>query len=163
MFPGGRQFRLPRNTLNTLVCGRCANLTALTVSPFSPSFFFSTGRQACPARCLHAPRLRADLARRPVGRVLLPVPRLPLRHLGPHPQGARPGEPLRPQVQVSATADAARCLLLPPPRYTVLALTPWNSTTRDSRRCVSPLSPFRPAGSRRTTSSSSDKVAQSHK
>ena len=43
MFPGGRQFRLPRNTLNTLVCGRCANLTALTVSPFSPSFFSPLG------------------------------------------------------------------------------------------------------------------------
>ena len=49
---------------------------------------------------VHAPGVRAAAQRGRLPRLVLPLPRLALRHLGPHPQGARAIQPGGPRLPV---------------------------------------------------------------
>ena len=74
--------------------------------------------RSCPVarglRQLHPSRLRAARQRRRVPRLVLPLPRLGVRHLGPHPAGPRPDQPADPALHLrlrhrrSRSARAAR-------------------------------------------------------
>merc|ERR1712167_223746 len=68
---------------------------------------------------LHAFRMCANCQRRRLRRLVLPLPRLPLRRLGPHPQGSGAPEPRDPALQVHGRREFAGGLvserLLSPP------------------------------------------------
>ncbi|CAA9215548.1 MAG: Ubiquinol-cytochrome C reductase iron-sulfur subunit, partial [uncultured Acetobacteraceae bacterium] len=85
--------------------GGPANAAVRAARPGAGPVAREEGRVAGAARRLHPPRLRpawAEAERQPrrVRRLVLPVPRQPLRHLGPHPEGARPGQPRRARLRL---------------------------------------------------------------
>ncbi|CAA9232426.1 MAG: Ubiquinol-cytochrome C reductase iron-sulfur subunit, partial [uncultured Acetobacteraceae bacterium] len=85
--------------------GGPANADLRAARPGAGPIARQEGRVAGAARRLHPPRLRAagaEAERQPrrVRRLVLPLPRQPLRHVGPHPEGAGAGQPRRARLRL---------------------------------------------------------------
>ncbi|TQS33964.1 hypothetical protein Golomagni_05675, partial [Golovinomyces magnicellulatus] len=73
-------------------------------------------RVAGDAGCVHPPRMCAHRRGGRLWRLVLPLPRLPLRHLWPCPQGSRPAQPRGARVRLQRCREQAhhrleRCIL----------------------------------------------------